>query len=82
MFEHEDIEIERGASAPVVVPTAQLDFYADLYLANPDLRFEHRSFEHFLVAVVRNGTIFQKRRCLAPRPNRNPGLKQLPKVRP
>lgn len=59
---------ERATKAPVTLPTVQLDFYADLYLGSAELRAEHRSFERFLVFVVRNGTIFERLSC--PRPRR------------
>jgi hypothetical protein len=60
-------EAERATKAPVILPTIQLDFYADLYLGNPELRLEHSSFERFLVFVVRNGTIFERMRHRKPR---------------
>lgn len=56
------VQVERAVKAPVIVSDAQLDFFGDLYLANRSLRARHRSFERFLVYVVRNGALFEKLR--------------------
>ena len=51
----------------LVIPNAQLDFWGDQYLALPE-RFRRRmTFERFLVYRVRNGALFEKIRCPAPR---------------
>lgn len=67
----------RSVKAPVIVPDAQLDFWADFYLANPWLRSRGLSFESFLNHAVRNGALFEKLRHHRNRRHGRSGLRPL-----
>jgi hypothetical protein len=52
----------------LVIPNDMLDFWGDQYLALPELVRRRMTFEHFLVCYrVRNGALFEKIHCPAPR---------------
>ena len=52
----------------LVIPNDWLDFWGDAYLALPEVTRKRLTFERFLVVYcVRNGALFEKIRCPAPR---------------
>lgn len=51
----------------LIISNAHLDFWGDEYLTLPPRVRRRITFERFLVYRVRNGALFQKIRCPAPR---------------